>query len=94
MLTHDEISNAIFKIVETYPISKVSYFGSYADGTATEDSDLDILVEFTKPRVSLLVISGIKIDLEEILNTSVDVVPMPLSKDSFIEINKTVHVYG
>ncbi len=45
-----------YKLTELKPILKekffvdrIGYFGSYADGTATETSDLDILVEFTKP---------------------------------------------
>lgn len=34
---------------EKFFVDRIGYFGSYADGTATETSDLDILVEFTKP---------------------------------------------
>jgi predicted nucleotidyltransferase len=34
---------------EKFFVNRIGYFGSYADGTATETSDLDILVEFTKP---------------------------------------------
>jgi len=45
----------------------VSYFGSYADGNATDESDLDILVEFKETPVSLLSIIGVKYDLEKLL---------------------------
>lgn len=34
---------------EKFFVNRIGYFGSYADGTATENSDLDILVEFSKP---------------------------------------------
>jgi len=34
---------------EKFFVNRIGYFGSYADGTATENSDLDILVEFNKP---------------------------------------------
>jgi len=34
---------------EKFFVDRIGYFGSYADGTATENSDLDILVEFNKP---------------------------------------------
>jgi predicted nucleotidyltransferase len=30
-------------------VSKIGYFGSYANNTQREDSDLDVLVEFSKP---------------------------------------------
>ena len=32
-----------------FSVKKIGYFGSYSDQTQTETSDLDILVEFTKP---------------------------------------------
>ena len=94
MLTHEEIRSAVTKIAELHPIKKASYFGSYADGKATNKSDLDLLVEFHKPRVSLFVLSAIKMDLEEQLKIPVDVIHAPLQKDSFIEPQKVVQVYG
>ncbi|GJQ59628.1 MAG: nucleotidyltransferase [Candidatus Scalindua sp. AMX11] len=36
-------------LVTEYGVSKVGIFGSAAKGTMTEDSDLDIYVEFKKP---------------------------------------------
>jgi predicted nucleotidyltransferase len=94
MLTHEEISTAVAKVAKNYPIAKVSYFGSYAEGNATEDSDLDLLIEFNKQIMCYVEISGLKIDLEELLNKTVDLIPTPLSKNSTLEINKMVHVYG
>ncbi|MDR2650770.1 MAG: nucleotidyltransferase family protein [Prevotellaceae bacterium] len=32
-----------------YAVKTVGLFGSFADGTYTDDSDVDILVEFEKP---------------------------------------------
>jgi hypothetical protein len=32
MLTHEEIVQAVEKAATTFPLTKVSYFGSYADG--------------------------------------------------------------
>ena len=94
MLNHEEISKAIAKTALLHPIIKASYFGSYPEGQATSKSDLDLLVEFNKPAVSLLVLSAIKIDLEEELNISVDVIHAPLPKDSLIKPGKVVQVYG
>ena len=94
MLTHDEIRSAVAKAAEFYPIKNAAYFGSYADGKATSESDLDLLIEFHKPRVSLLMLSAIKLDLEESLNIPVDVIRAPLSKDALIQPQKVVQVYG
>ena len=92
MLTHERIVEAIAKKAEQFSLKKVSYFGSYADGNATEKSDLDLLVEFTGT-VSLLTIFGLQNDLEEELNIPVDVVCSPVPKTSYIEIGSTVDVY-
>jgi predicted nucleotidyltransferase len=94
MITHEEITNAVAKTAVAYPIKNVSYFGSYADGCATKESDLDLLIEFDLPRVSLLTLSAIKIELEELLKIPVDVIRAPLPKDSLIEVEKVVQVFG
>lgn len=36
-------------IFERFHVRQLGYFGSYATGQATQDSDVDILVEFEKP---------------------------------------------
>ena len=94
MLTHEEICSAVLKAAELHPIKKVSYFGSYAEGRATSDSDLDLLVEFQSPHISLFVLSAIKIELEDVLNVAVDIIHAPLPKDSLIEPKRVVTVYG
>ncbi|MCL1822717.1 MAG: nucleotidyltransferase domain-containing protein [Oscillospiraceae bacterium] len=94
MITHDEISKAIINTAETFPIKNVSYFGSYADGRQTEASDLDLLIEFQNPAVSLFMLSEIKNNLEAQLKISVDIIHAPLPGDTFLEIGKVVRVYG
>ena len=94
MLTHEQICEAVSKVAVNYPINKVSYFGSYADGSMTEESDLDILVEFKETPVSLFKIIGIKHDLEDLLCIPVDVVRTPIPKKSLLDINKVIQVYG
>ena len=84
MLTHEKIVEAVAKKAERFPLKKVSYFGSYADGNATEESDLDLLVEFTKT-VSLWTLIGLQHDLEDELNVPIDVVRVPLSQKSYIK---------
>jgi hypothetical protein len=94
MLTHEEIRSAVARIAAVFPVKQAAYFGSYADGRQTDSSDLDLLLEFHKPAISLFTLSAIKCDLEEQLKVPVDVVHFPPPKDSLIEIGKTVRVYG
>jgi len=93
MLTHEEIVKAVAKAATQFSLERVSYFGSYADGNATEESDLDVLVEFSDPPVSLLTMIGLKCYLEDELNTPVDVINSPLPKKALIKIERAVPVY-
>jgi len=93
MLSHEAICTAVRKVADEYSLIKVSYFGSYADGRATEESDLDLLVEFVKPDVSVWTICGLEISLEELLNTPVDVVHAPIPDGAILEIGNTVVAY-
>jgi predicted nucleotidyltransferase len=36
-------------LIDEYNVSKIGYFGSYATGLQHEESDIDILVEFSQP---------------------------------------------
>lgn len=36
-------------LASKFNVERIGYFGSYADKSQTENSDLDILVEFSKP---------------------------------------------
>ena len=92
MLTHEKIVDAVKKATGEFPLTKVEYFGSYAEGLATEESDLDLLVEFEEPAVSILTIIKLKHYLEEELANPVDVVHAPLPQGAIIEIGKTVCV--
>jgi predicted nucleotidyltransferase len=93
MLTHKIIVDAVAKTATRFPLKKVSYFGSYADGVVTERSDLDLLVEFVQSDVSLLTIADLKYDLENELSIPVDVIHVPLPQGSIIKIGKTIPVY-
>ena len=44
MLTQEQIDEIVEKIVEHFKPQKVILFGSYAHGTPTEESDLDLLI--------------------------------------------------
>ena len=92
MLAHEKIVEAIRIAASEFPITRAEYFGSYADGYATEDSDLDLLVEFTEPSISILTIISLKHFLEEKLAKPVDVIHVPLPEGSIVEIGRTVRV--
>ena len=95
MLTTKDIANAANIIGKEYPISKIQLFGSYAENRSTPESDVDILVEFSEDAViTLLTLSSIKNRMEELLNTKVDVISVPIPKDSMLEINKVVPLYA
>jgi predicted nucleotidyltransferase len=94
MLTHEEICKAVSKIATVFPIKHASYFGSYAEGRQTDDSDLDLLIEFQHPAVSLLMLSAIKNDLEDQLKIPVDVIHAPVPQNSLLQIDKVVRIYG
>ena len=93
MLTHQQICQAINSVAKDYSLTRAFYFGSYAEGKATENSDLDLLVEFARPSIPVWDLSGLKLDLQDILNTKVDIVHAPIPKDSILEVNKTVLAY-
>src|SRR5665648_1001510 len=61
------------ELSKKYNISYLGIFGSYVRGEQKEDSDLDILVEFSK-EPDLLEFIGLKQELSEILGVEVDLV--------------------
>ena len=92
MPTEERIRSVVAELQADYALQRVSIFGSYAEGRATEDSDLDLLVEFHQPAVSLLRLNQLKYDLEEALGLPVDVVHAPLPENSLITPGKVVQV--
>ena len=76
-MTIEKIKEAMELMSKNYPVERAYLFGSRADGTNRSDSDIDLIIEFTK-RVSLLTISSMKIELEEMLNLEVDIVHGPV----------------
>ncbi|MDR2855694.1 MAG: nucleotidyltransferase domain-containing protein [Methanomicrobiales archaeon] len=96
MLTHEQIVKAVEKVATKFQLKRVLYFGSYADGKATEESDLDLLVEFANDdEISFLDVMKFKHNLEEELSKSVDVVGLPLTEraEKYLIIKKVVPVY-
>jgi len=57
-----------------YGVKSISVFGSYAKKTQTNESDLDLLVEISKP-ISLLKLIALENYLSDLLELKVDLVP-------------------
>ncbi len=68
-----EISLKIINILKKYNIRRAGIFGSYVRGEEKKSSDIDILIRPTK-NMSLLDISGLKIELENVLGRKVDII--------------------
>lgn len=89
----EDIRQGVAALAGQYPIKRVNLFGSYAEGRQTETSDIDLLVEFHDPMISLLTLSSLKLDLEEQLGVPVDVLHAPLPQDAMIIPAKMVSLY-
>ena len=76
MNKRDEVLQVLKRFLEEcgseYGIKSLGVFGSVARGCATDDSDVDVVVQIEKP--NLFTLSGIRIDLEERLHRHVDLV--------------------
>ncbi len=70
--TTKEIADRVRPIAQKYGIDKVYLFGSYARGEATDDSDIDFYVEFSKP-LGLSYCSFYS-DIEDSVRKSIDII--------------------
>ena len=68
---HKELFEKIYSFLKKEGATRVAVFGSYARGEEMPESDIDILVEFSKNK-SLLTLVRIKRELSEFLGIKVD----------------------
>ncbi|MDO4545934.1 MAG: nucleotidyltransferase domain-containing protein [Bacillota bacterium] len=92
-MTIESLKKSIMEVIRQYPVSRVVLFGSRADGTNRSDSDIDLIVEFHSP-ITLITLSGLKIDLEEALNLKVDIIHGPIQEGDMLEIGEEVVLYA
>ena len=67
------MTKQIAEYFKTQPVLKAWLFGSFARGEQTENSDVDILI-VPDEMVGLFKLSGMLLDLQELLNLKVDLV--------------------
>lgn len=68
----DDLRKQITPVLRQHDVVHAAIFGSFALGTAQEDSDLDLLVEFQGEK-SLLNLAALQLALEDLLGRDVDV---------------------
>ena len=96
-MTKDDILNELSKnrsyIEKNFEVSKIGLFGSYAKGNQTEDSDIDIYVEFKHKTFDNL--AGLWNYLEEIYQKKIDLFHKHKNNNKIIisNIQKDV-IYG
>ena len=74
MSLNDEKIKSISEYFRTRPVLKAYLFGSFVRGDSDSQSDIDILVDLDYTQKIGLQFIQMKIDLEKLLNTKVDLV--------------------
>lgn len=73
--TQKQLADVIAPIAQKYRIPLVYLFGSYAKGTATEDSDIDLLIDTKGTEIkSLLQLSAVMLELENATGKRIDLI--------------------
>lgn len=78
----DILRDYMAKNASKYGITRMGIFGSVARGEQTEDSDVDVYLETSKPSMFALV--HIKDDLQTLFGCNVDIVRLRDHMDSFL----------
>ena len=75
MLTIEDIRTRLAAVFEAEPIFKAILFGSYARGEATEDSDVDIVID-SRGHLLNMNFYGVLHDITELLGKKVDLIEL------------------
>ena len=81
--TIDQIKGITAPIAAAYGVKALSLFGSYARGEATEDSDIDLLLDWSGISGGWA-IGGLYSDLSEALNKELDMVTTTGAEKDFL----------
>ncbi len=86
-MSTQQIQQTLAEYFATQPVLKAWLFGSYARGEQREDSDVDIMVSLDpQGHVGLFKLSGMRLDLMDLLHRDVDLVTdkglLPFARES------------
>lgn len=79
-LLHEQRSQ-ILDIAQKHGAYNVRVFGSVARGEATEDSDVDFLVDYDLEKITPWFPGGLLIDLELLLNRKIDIATVDMLRE-------------
>ena len=93
--TIQELKQIISPIAQAHGVKSVSLFGSYSKGCATAESDVDLKIEKGRLR-TLFQICGFRLDVEDALHCSVDLITSDASDPTFLKMieKDEVLLYG
>ncbi len=74
-------SEMILAIAAKHGAYNLRVFGSVARGEANEQSDIDLLVDYSLDRITPWFPAGLKLELEKLLGRKVDIATEPALKD-------------
>jgi predicted nucleotidyltransferase len=92
MLTLEAIRDKAKPLANKYDVVSLELFGSYADGTADENSDADFLARFAVPVPSIFKVMGFREELSRSLGMPVDVITLPLSRPDKLRVLHTAKI--
>ena len=95
-MTINNIAEQIIPVLHKYAVKRAGLFGSVAtQRSQTESSDIDILVELSKP-ISLIDFLVIKLELEDKLGKKVDLVEYQSIKPLLRQriLSEEIRIYG
>ena len=94
-MKNEDLKAFIQSISQKYDLKKVILFGSRANNTYNDDSDIDLLVEYNTPTVSIFRTVGLMQEIEEKFNLPVDIVRYPVKNRGIdLRIDAEVPLYG
>ncbi|MCD8107597.1 MAG: nucleotidyltransferase domain-containing protein [Oscillospiraceae bacterium] len=77
ILSLQEIADIVKPIAERYGLRAVYLYGSYARGTANEESDIDLVIDTTGTSIkSLFALGALYSELEEALGKEIDLITL------------------
>lgn len=91
----DDIKNIVAPIAQRYGAERIYLFGSYARGSASPDSDIDLRIDKGAIK-GMIALSALRIDLLDKFQKNIDLLTTESLDDDFLNMimNEEVLIYG